>query len=53
MLISNRPSSVRSVTVPFENGKLLLGRWQAIYMCEFDGPRERKVIVSMMAETRQ
>ena len=42
-----------SVTVPFENGKLLLGRWQAIYMCEFDGPRERKVIVSMMAETRQ
>jgi secondary thiamine-phosphate synthase enzyme len=34
-----------SVTVPFENGKLLLGRWQGIYLCEFDGPRERKVIV--------
>jgi secondary thiamine-phosphate synthase enzyme len=33
-----------SVTVPFENGKLLLGRWQGIYMCEFDGPRERKVV---------
>jgi secondary thiamine-phosphate synthase enzyme len=33
-----------SVTVPFENGKLCLGRWQAIYLCEFDGPRTRKVL---------
>jgi secondary thiamine-phosphate synthase enzyme len=37
-----------SVTVPFENGKLLLGRWQAVYFCEFDGPRERKVIVQVI-----
>jgi secondary thiamine-phosphate synthase enzyme len=36
-----------SVTVPFEDGKLLLGRWQGIYLCEFDGARERKVIVSV------
>ena len=36
-----------SVTVPFENGKLLLGRWQGIYLCEFDGPRERQVIVML------
>ena len=41
-----------SVTVPFENGKLLLGRWQGIYLCEFDGPRERKVIVSVMGAGR-
>jgi secondary thiamine-phosphate synthase enzyme len=41
-----------SVTVPFENGKLLLGRWQSIYLCEFDGPRERKMIVSMMGAGR-
>lgn len=34
-----------SVTVPVENGKLLLGRWQGIYLCEFDGPRERKVLI--------
>jgi len=34
-----------SVTVPFESGKLCLGRWQGIYLCEFDGPRERKVLV--------
>jgi secondary thiamine-phosphate synthase enzyme len=38
-----------SVTVPFENGKLLLGRWQGIYLCEFDGARERKVIVKIVS----
>ena len=37
-----------SVTVPFENGKLLLGRWQGLYLCEFDGPRERTVLVKMI-----
>jgi secondary thiamine-phosphate synthase enzyme len=36
-----------SVTIPFEDGRLMLGRWQAIYLCEFDGPRERNVIVSV------
>ena len=34
-----------SVTVPFENGKMLLGRWQGIYLCEFDGARERKILM--------
>ncbi len=34
-----------SVTIPFESGKLLLGRWQGIYLCEFDGARERKVLM--------
>lgn len=33
-----------SVTVPFENRKLLLGRWQGIFLCEFDGARQRNVI---------
>ncbi|CAN5224971.1 secondary thiamine-phosphate synthase enzyme YjbQ [soil metagenome] len=37
-----------SVTVPFENGKLLLGRWQGIYLCEFDGPRERTFIMKLL-----
>lgn len=37
-----------SVTIPFENGKLLLGRWQGIFLCEFDGARERKVIVKIL-----
>ena len=34
-----------SVTVPFKDGELLLGRWQGIFLCEFDGARERKVIM--------
>lgn len=34
-----------SVTVPFSDGKLLLGRWQGIYLCEFDGPRDRTVLL--------
>jgi secondary thiamine-phosphate synthase enzyme len=36
-----------SVTVPFHDGRLLLGRWQGIFLCEFDGPRERKVIMML------
>jgi secondary thiamine-phosphate synthase enzyme len=34
-----------SITVPFKDGKLLLGRWQGIFLCEFDGGRERQVIM--------
>ena len=37
-----------SVTIPFEDGRLALGRWQGVYLCEFDGPRERKVVVQVM-----
>lgn len=34
-----------SVTIPFAKGKLLLGRWQGIFLCEFDGARERQVVM--------
>ena len=37
-----------TVTVPFESGKLALGRWQGIYLCEFDGPRDRKVVMTII-----
>jgi secondary thiamine-phosphate synthase enzyme len=37
-----------SVTIPFSKGKLLLGRWQGIFLCEFDGARERQVIMSIL-----
>lgn len=37
-----------SVTVPFREGQLLLGRWQGIFLCEFDGPRERQVIMTLL-----
>lgn len=38
-----------SVTVPFADGKLLLGRWQGIYLCEFDGARERKILFTVLS----
>jgi secondary thiamine-phosphate synthase enzyme len=31
-----------------ENGKLVLGAWQAVYLCEFDGPRMRTVLVKVL-----
>src|SRR5688572_29095481 len=34
-----------SVMVLVENSQLVLGRWQGIYLCEFDGPRQREVLV--------
>ena len=34
-----------SLTVPFSDGELLLGRWQGIFLCEFDGGRERQVVL--------
>ena len=37
-----------SVTVPFKDKKLLLGRWQGIFLCEFDGGRERQVIMTVI-----
>lgn len=37
-----------SVTVIIENGKLLLGTWQGIYFCEFDGPRNRNFYVKII-----
>src|SRR3954464_5240578 len=37
-----------SVTVLIEAGRLNLGRWQGIYFCEFDGPRERRLQVKLV-----
>ena len=39
-----------SETIIIENGKLLLGTWQAIYFCEFDGARNRNVHIKIMGE---
>jgi secondary thiamine-phosphate synthase enzyme len=39
-----------SVTIPIVGGRLALGRWQNVFLCEFDGPRrERTVIVSIVS----
>ena len=37
-----------SETVIIENGKLVLGTWQSLFFCEFDGPRSRKVLVKVI-----
>ncbi|MDP1509645.1 secondary thiamine-phosphate synthase enzyme YjbQ [Paenibacillus sp. CMAA1739] len=37
-----------SQTVIIHDGKLLLGRWQGLYFCEFDGPRRRQYYVKIM-----
>ena len=50
----NAPSHVRAslmspeVLVPLDEGRLALGRYQGIFFCEFDGPRERKVYVTAL-----
>ena len=50
----NAPSHVRAslmstqILVPIREGRLALGRWQGIFFCEFDGPRERKVYVTAL-----
>ena len=51
----NAPSHIRAalmspqVVVPVEDGRLALGTWQGIFFCEFDGPRERKVLVTPLS----
>ncbi|RAM63884.1 hypothetical protein DS66_10045 [Mesotoga sp. SC_3PWM13N19] len=37
-----------SVTIPFRDNSLALGTWQCVYFCEFDGPRSREVIVTIV-----
>ena len=52
----NSPAHVKtlltgsSVTVLVEGGNLALGRWQGIYFCEYDGPRDRKFTVQVLGE---
>jgi secondary thiamine-phosphate synthase enzyme len=51
----NAPAHIRSalmgpqVLVPLDDGRLALGTWQGIFFCEFDGPRSRHVLVSVLA----
>lgn len=39
-----------SLTIPVIDGRLALGTWQGIYFCEFDGPRNRHVLVGVGGE---
>ncbi len=50
----NAPSHIRAsllgpqVLIPLSDGELMLGTWQGIFFCEFDGPRTRSVYVSVL-----
>jgi|SRR5579862_8690386 len=37
-----------SVTILIEGGRLILGQWQGVYVCEFDGPRQREMVVKLV-----
>jgi secondary thiamine-phosphate synthase enzyme len=39
-----------SVTLIVDDGDLVLGRWQGVYFCEFDGPRTREVAVQVIGQ---
>jgi len=39
-----------SAMIFVEQGKLMLGRWQGVFFCEFDGPRERKIWVKVVRD---
>lgn len=38
-----------SQTIIIQGGKLLLGTWQGVFLCEFDGPRKRNVFIKVIA----
>ena len=39
-----------SETLLIENGKIIFGTWQAVYFCEFDGPRHRRVYIKVIGK---
>ena len=39
-----------SQVLPVENGKVVLGTWQSIFFCEFDGPRNRRLHVQLVGD---
>jgi len=41
-----------SLLIPVEMGRLALGRWQGVYLCEFDGPRTRNIDVTVLPGVR-
>jgi secondary thiamine-phosphate synthase enzyme len=51
----NSPAHVKaslmgsSLVIPIEDGRLVLGTWQGITFCEFDGPRQRSLIVNIVS----
>ncbi len=52
----NADAHIKSVLVnsfqiiPIEQGRLALGRWQGVFFCEFDGPRERRCLIKVISD---
>jgi len=50
----NTPAHIKStlcgprIVIPVKDGQLLLGKWQSVFFCEFDGPRSREFIVQVI-----
>lgn len=42
-----------SLVIMVENGKIMLGRWQGIFLAEFDGPRNREVWIKFISQLRR
>lgn len=42
-----------SEIIPLESGSLVLGTWQGIYFCEFDGPRNRHVNIQIIGDDKK
>ena len=53
-LEGNAPAHIKStltglsLTVPIDEGRLALGQWQGVFLCEFDGPRDRTIVVQVL-----
>lgn len=51
----NSPAHIKAAltgttaTVPIESGRLVLGTWQGIFFCEYDGPRRRQILVKFLS----
>ncbi len=50
----NTPAHIKStlcgprIVIPVKDGQLFLGKWQAVFFCEFDGPRDREFFVQVI-----
>lgn len=42
-----------SITIPLKNGRMILGTWQSIMFCEFDGPRGTRKIIVQIIESQE
>ncbi len=55
----NSPAHIKSSIVgcdqlvPVENGKMVLGTWQGVFFCEFDGPRSRNLYIKFLVSSEK